>query len=80
MQIMDLMMSQRGYNLTEDANKKAKELMISGSSKKDFGNGRYVRNIVEQAIMKQTFCCWEHSVAVPLEIHHSWLQIYLAKS
>lgn len=59
MQIMDLMMSQRGYNLTEDANKKAKELMISGSSKKDFGNGRYERNIVEQAIMKQALRLFE---------------------
>ena len=54
MQIMDLMLTKREYRLTEGARIKARELMVSGSNKKNFGNGRFVRNIVEQAIMKQS--------------------------
>lgn len=57
--IMDLMVKKREYTLTEAARKKAKALMQKGCSNKDFGNGRFVRNVVEQAIMKQSLRLYE---------------------
>ena len=57
--IMDLMVKKREYTLTEAARKKAKTLMQKGCSNKDFGNGRFVRNVVEQAIMKQSLRIYE---------------------
>lgn len=58
-QIMDLMLEKRGYSLTESARQKAMALMKGGCTKKDFGNGRFVRNVVEQAIMRQSLRLYE---------------------
>ena len=52
-QILDLMASKKGYILSEDTIAKCKEIFQSASQKKEFGNGRFVRTLLEQAEMAQ---------------------------
>jgi stage V sporulation protein K len=50
-QIMDFMLKERGYTMTEDARALAMKLMEEDKTKagKSFGNGRTARNLVEKA-------------------------------
>ena len=50
-QIMDFMLKERGYTIADDARQQALGLLQEERSraKKDFGNGRTVRNLVEMA-------------------------------
>lgn len=49
--ILYLMIEEKSMRLSEDAEKKAKNILAKAVKKEDFGNGRFVRNLVEQAIM-----------------------------
>ena len=52
-QILDLMANKKGYTLSADTIDKCKEIFQSASQKKEFGNGRFVRTLLEQAEMAQ---------------------------
>lgn len=54
MQILDVMLEQREYRMTDAARKRAFEIIADGMRQPDFGNGRFVRNVLEQAIMRQS--------------------------
>ena len=47
--IAELISKKKGLKLDESASLKIREIMESAISKKDFGNGRYVRTIIEKA-------------------------------
>ena len=51
--IMDFMVKQYGYKLSKAAREKAGTILKSACDYKNFGNGRYVRNMLEQATMHQ---------------------------
>ncbi len=52
--IATLMAKKRGLNLTDDARDKLFEIFDIARNKDDFGNGRYVRNVLEKARMAQS--------------------------
>ena len=54
LEILELMLKEREYTLSADA--KAKSLVVFEQALKnaDFGNGRFVRNLLEQMIMQQS--------------------------
>ena len=49
-EISKVMAEEQGYMISEAALVKLSEIYESAKSRKDFGNGRYVRNVVEAAI------------------------------
>ncbi|UOE96472.1 stage V sporulation protein K [Alkalihalobacillus sp. LMS39] len=55
MKMTELMLAEREYLITKDGERKIRELVKKGKEDKTqpFSNGRYVRNIIEQAIRKQ---------------------------
>lgn len=53
-QILELMLEEREYTLSEEAKSKSLELFEAAAKQSDFGNGRYVRNVLEQMIMQQS--------------------------
>ena len=53
LEILKLMAENNNYTLTDDAEWKARETFKVASLKKDFGNGRFVRNLFEKATMKK---------------------------
>lgn len=53
-QILELMLEEREYTLSEEAKAKSLELFEAATKQPDFGNGRYVRNVLEQMIMQQS--------------------------
>lgn len=52
-QILKLMADQRGLILAPGVTDKCKEIFDDAVKQKDFGNGRFARNILEQAVMSQ---------------------------
>ena len=52
--IFKFMLKERGFNATEDAVKEAHYLFEKARCIDNFGNGRYVRNIIEQAVKNQS--------------------------
>ncbi len=52
--IFRLMVDERGFNVTEDAVKEAHYIFEKVCHNDNFGNGRYVRNILENAIQQQS--------------------------
>jgi len=52
-EIADLLSSKKGLTLTEDAKEKLHSIFAEAKQQKDFGNGRYVRNVLEQSRMTQ---------------------------
>lgn len=53
-QILDLMAEKKGYSrLGQDAKEKAMKIFEEAVKTPDYGNGRYVRNVLEKAIMHQ---------------------------
>ena len=52
--IFKKMLNDKGFTMEEDGIKYVREMCEAASHVQDFGNGRFVRNIIEQAIMKQS--------------------------
>ncbi len=52
--ILKLMSEERGYVLKEEALEKCRTIFTRAVLQKEFGNGRYARNLLEQAVMKQS--------------------------
>ena len=52
--ILRLMSKEKGYSLDEEAVKKCRGIFESACQNAEFGNGRFVRNLLEQAIIKQS--------------------------
>ena len=52
--IFKLMLAERGFRATEDVIEKAHYILDKARYIEDFGNGRYVRNLIEQAIQEQS--------------------------
>ncbi|MBR3142145.1 MAG: AAA family ATPase [Clostridiales bacterium] len=52
--IMKLMCDKRQYNVTDEALESCRDIFGQASGVENFGNGRYVRNVLEQAIMRQS--------------------------
>ena len=53
LEILKLVASKNNYSLTEGAKCKARDIFKTASLSKDFGNGRFVRNLFEKATMKK---------------------------
>ena len=51
--ILKLMADNKGYKLTDDVLKECRKIFDKAVKKENFGNGRFVRNLLEQAEMKQ---------------------------
>lgn len=51
--IMDLMLEQLGYCVDDETRNKCYRLFADASKNENYGNGRFVRNAVEHAIMRQ---------------------------
>lgn len=54
MAIFDLMRKEADYQVTDEALHKCKEIFRYACGQEEFGNGRFVRNVFEQAVMKQS--------------------------
>lgn len=52
--ILKLMMSERGFEATDEAIKEAHYIFEKARNMDNFGNGRYVRNLFEQAVKNQS--------------------------
>ena len=52
--ILELMLKEREYSLSADAKKQSLVLFEEACKQTDFGNGRFVRNLLEQMIMQQS--------------------------
>lgn len=52
--ILTLISQKRDYQIDEEAKEYCKELFCNAVKEENFGNGRYVRNILDQAIIKQS--------------------------
>lgn len=50
-QILCLMTEEKSMRLSEDAEEKVKSILAKAVKSEDFGNGRFVRNLMEQAVM-----------------------------
>lgn len=53
-EIFSLMTKERGFSITEDALNNARCIFEKAKHKENFGNGRYARNLLENAIQKQS--------------------------
>ena len=53
-EILELMSSERGYSIDSEAMAKCREIFDAACCNDEYGNGRFVRNVLEQAIMKQS--------------------------
>ena len=52
--ILKLMAEKKGYKLSDEIEAKCKEIFGLAVKQKEFGNGRYARNLLEQAMMAQS--------------------------
>ena len=52
--ILELMLKERAYSLSEGAKDQVLEIFKQAAKQNDFGNGRFVRNLLEQMIMQQS--------------------------
>ena len=53
LQIMDIMLKERGLKAEPEAKEKVRHIFSEACKDKDYGNGRFVRNVVEQAMLRQ---------------------------
>lgn len=53
-EILKLMAEEKGYHIDTAIEKKCMDIFADACSQPEFGNGRYARNLLEQAIMKQS--------------------------
>lgn len=54
LKILQLMTKNKGFELNSAIEEKCLEIFSTASKKNDFGNGRFVRNLLEQALLKQS--------------------------
>ena len=54
LQILQLMAKNKGFELNPEIENHCKEIFAKVCNKEDFGNGRFVRNLLEQALLKQS--------------------------
>ena len=54
LQILQLMAKNKGFELNSEIENKCREIFSTACKKADFGNGRFVRNLLEQALLKQS--------------------------
>ena len=54
LQILQLMAKNKGFELNPEIENKCREIFSTACKKADFGNGRFVRNLLEQALLKQS--------------------------
>ena len=54
LQILELMAKEKGYKLNDSIKIKCGKIFDLACHNKEFGNGRFVRNLLEQAILKQS--------------------------
>ncbi len=54
LQILQLMAKNKGFELNPEIESKCYEIFSKVCNKEDFGNGRFVRNLFEQALLKQS--------------------------
>ena len=52
--ILELMSKERGYRVSGDALEKCSRIFYNASKVTNFGNGRYVRNMLEKAMLNQS--------------------------
>ncbi len=52
--ILTLMAKERGYQMDESILARTREIFQGACREKEFGNGRFVRNLLEQAVLKQS--------------------------
>ena len=60
-EIAKLISSNKGFKLTDAWIEKCRETIKINKSKKDFGNGRFIRNLIEKSIIKQSNRLYEES-------------------
>ncbi len=61
-EILKLFVKNDGYEISPEIESKCREIFVKAVQKKDFGNGRFVRNLWEQAKLKQSSrLCAENS-------------------
>lgn len=53
-EILSLMAEDRGFTFAEPTRRKCRAIFVDACRRKDFGNGRFARNLLEQAVMKQS--------------------------
>jgi len=53
-EILKVMVKENGFTCHSEALKKCEQIFGQAVEQEEFGNGRYVRNLLEQAIMKQS--------------------------
>lgn len=53
LQIMEIMLKARGLKADDHAKEKCLQLFGKACEEEDFGNGRFVRNLIEQAMLRQ---------------------------
>ena len=51
--IMELMLKERGLRIDADAKEKCRDIFARACGQKEYGNGRFVRNLIEQAMLRQ---------------------------
>lgn len=54
LKILQLMAKNKGFEINSAIEEKCSEIFSTASKKNDFGNGRFVRNLLEQALLKQS--------------------------
>ena len=54
LEILTLMARKKGYDLSREVREKCLSILAQACQQENFGNGRYVRNLLEQAILKQS--------------------------
>jgi len=54
MEILELMAGEKGYCIDEATREKCLEIFAVACKNKEFGNGRFVRNLLEQAMLRQS--------------------------
>ncbi len=54
LKILQLMAKNKGFELNSAIEEKCLEIFSTACKKNDFGNGRFVRNLLEQALLKQS--------------------------
>ena len=53
LQILELMAREKGYKINGEIREKCHEIFVDACSQPEFGNGRFARNVLEQAMMRQ---------------------------
>ena len=60
-QILSLMAKDRGYEMDNQLLARCREIFQAACGEKEFGNGRFARNLLEQALLKQSQRIMEES-------------------